>query len=531
MKLSFYGAAKEVTGSCYCVEANGKKILIDCGMKQGQDEKNGQKLPFPANEIDFVLLTHAHIDHSGRLPLLVKEGFRGKIYTVKPTRDLIEIMLKDSAKIQEMDAKWENKKAKREGRKFVSPLYSTSDVEGTLKLVVSCKYNETIKLYKGIKINFIDAGHILGSASVEIFLREGPVHKKIVFSGDIGNLDQPIIKDPQYIDEADYVVMEATYGDRNHETRQDHASSLAKLIDQTLSRKGNIIIPSFALGRTQELLYLLREIKEKKLVSNPDFPVYVDSPLGSEATRLYDDDLKIYGDSQTRQIVEEGSNPLSFDNLFFTDSVEASKAINKDSTPKVIISSSGMCEGGRIRHHLKHNLWRQESAILFVGFQAHGTLGREILEGAKKVMIYGEKIMIAATIHNFTGLSAHADKDGLLKWVNAFQKKPETVFVSHAEESVAETFVDQLKELGFLATAPDFQSVYDLRDSRLIDAGIAHEKEGLPVEDTDKVPSVYDGLVHAYQKLSEAVHKNKDSEDQDLKIFKDEMIRLTNKWR
>lgn len=472
MKLSFYGAAKEVTGSCNCIEVNGKKFLIDCGMQQGQDEKDNQQLPFNAPDIDFVVLTHAHIDHSGRLPLLVKEGFNGKIYAIKATCNLISIMLKDSANIQEMDTKKENKKTKRAERNEVMPLYSMADVEDTLKLLVPCNYREVVELSEGIKVNFVDAGHILGSASAEIFLSEGTITKKIVFSGDIGNTNQPIIKDPQYIKEADYIVMEATYGDRNHEKSEDYTLDLAKIIDKTLTRGGNIIIPSFAVGRTQGLLYLIREIKEKRLVSNPNFPVYVDSPLATEATDLYDDDLRIYGDQQTNEIVKKGLNPLTFPNLTFTDSIDDSKALNSDPTPKVIISSSGMCEGGRIRHHLKHNLWREECSIVFVGFQVDGTLGRILLDGAKKVELFGEEIEVFATIYDFTGLSAHADRDGLLKWINSFDKKPSKVFVTHGENSVCNIFVKSLNEFGFSAVAPLYKSTYDLSNGELITAGI-----------------------------------------------------------
>ncbi|MFC2159996.1 MBL fold metallo-hydrolase, partial [Actinomycetota bacterium] len=351
MNLSFYGAAREVTGSCYSVEANGKKLLVDCGLQQGQDKKDDQKLPFKASGIDNVALTHAHIDHSGRLPLLVKEGFKGKIYAIEATCELIAIMLKDSAHIQEMDARWENKRAKMAGKKEVLPMYTMADVEDTLKLLVPCRYGETKEIDKGMKISFVDAGHILGSAAIEVFLEEGSAVKKIVFSGDIGNTDQPIIKDPQCIREADYIVMESTYGDRDHEEDKDYISELAGLIDRTLSKGGNVVIPSFAIGRTQGLLYLIREMKEKGLVKSSDFPVYVDSPMATKATDLYDDDLHIYGDQETKDIVKNGMNPLDFPNLEFTASVNESKALNYDTTPKVIIASSGMCEGGRIRHH------------------------------------------------------------------------------------------------------------------------------------------------------------------------------------
>jgi len=472
MNLSFYGAAREVTGSCYYLESNGKKFLIDCGLQQGQDEKDDQRLPFDARDIDFVILTHAHIDHSGRLPLLAREGFRGNIYATSATCDLTPVMLKDSAKIQEMDARWKNRKARRAGKNEVPPLYTVADVENTLRFLVPCDYGQMNEISSGIKFDFVDAGHILGSASVELFLAEGEKDKKIVFSGDIGNTGQPIIKDPQYIKEADYVVMESTYGDRNHEKSDDYALDLAKIIDLTLSRGGNVIIPSFALGRTQGLLYIFSEIKERRLVKNSDFPVYVDSPLASEATKIYEDDLIAYADRETRGIIKKGSNPLTFKNLAFTDSTDQSKALNNDPTPKVIISSSGMCEGGRIGHHLNHNLWKNECSVVFVGFQAYGTLGREILDGAEKVKVFEEEIAVKATIYNFTGLSAHADREGLLKWINSFVKKPDKVFVAHGENSICEKFVGTLEGLGFSAVAPLYKSVYDLGNGKLTTQGI-----------------------------------------------------------
>lgn len=462
MNLSFYGAAREVTGSCYALEANGKKLLIDCGLQQGKDKKDDQKLPFDAGDIDYIALTHAHIDHSGRLPLLVKKGFNGKIYAIEATCDLITIMLKDSAHIQETDAKWESKRAKRAGKKEVLPMYTTKDVENTLKLLMPCSYGEMVKIDRDIKISFVDAGHILGSASIEVFLNEGEVAKKIVFSGDIGNTDQPIIKDPQCIREADYIVMESTYGDRDHKDNEDYTLELARVIEKTLKKGGNVIIPSFAIGRTQGLLYLIREIKEKGLVANTDFPVYVDSPMATKATDLYDDDLHIYGDRETKDIVKNGLNPLDFPNLEFTASVNESKALNHDTTPKIIIASSGMCEGGRIKHHLKQNLWREECVVVFVGYQANGTLGRMLLDGEKRVELFGEDIAVLASIYNFTGLSAHADREGLLKWLGCFEKKPDKIFVVHGEESVTEVFVKSLSELSFSAIVPEYREVYDL---------------------------------------------------------------------
>jgi metallo-beta-lactamase family protein len=530
MELIFYGAAREVTGSCHCIQTGGERLLIDCGLQQGRDVKDDQALPFDARDIDFVILTHAHIDHSGRLPLLVKNGFRGRIYAIKATCDLLSIMLKDSAEIQEMDAKWENKKGKRAGKARVEPLYNMADVEKTLEYLVPCDYGKIVNLSDSIKFNFVDAGHILGSASVEVFLSEKTVNRKIAFSGDIGNIDQPIIRDPQYLESADYVVMEATYGDRNHEKTSSSISVLAEIIDKTLSGGGNIIIPSFAVGRTQGVLYLLREIKEKRLVSNPDFPVYVDSPLASEATRLYENDLILYGDRQTKGILDKGQNPISFKDLSFTDSTQESIALNHDPVPKVIISSSGMCEGGRVRHHLKHNLWREECSVVFVGYQACDTLGRILLDGAEKVNIYGEEIAVRANIYNFTGLSAHADKDGLLRWINNFNKKPEKVFVVHVEDSVSEKFVDTLNESGFSADAPLYMSTYDLSNGSLIVPGAEIEKKAVFIEKPAEISFVYQKLLDAQERLAEIINKKRGTSNKDLERFAEDIIKLNKNW-
>lgn len=527
MDLSFFGAAREVTGSCYCIEVNGKKILIDCGMRQGKDEEDGQEIPFDARDIYSVVLTHAHIDHSGRLPLLVKRGFKGKIYSIEATCDLLSIMLNDSAKIQEMDARWENRKNKRSGKKEVKPLYSITDVENTLNFLLPCSYNQKYEISKGVDLRFIDAGHILGSASVELFLDEGDSCKKIVFSGDIGNVDQPIIKDPQYIKETDYVVMEATYGDRDHKYHGDYTEDLANIIEDTVSKGGNVIIPSFAVGRTQGLLYLIREIKEKRMFEKGiDFPVYVDSPLASEATRLYDDDLHIYGDSETKIIVKKGQNPLSFPGLGFTDSTEESKALNYDPTPKVIISSSGMCEGGRIKHHLKHNLWREECSLVFVGYQAEGTLGRELLDGTKKVELFREEIAVLSKIYNFTGLSAHADRSGLLKWITNFEEKPDKVFVVHSEDAVCDAFIGSLEELGFKATAPYYRSKYDLSDGRLVSEDIIKEEGIYHIQIPEDASRSYSRLVHAYNDLSKTILDSRDKKSQDIQKLAEEIERI-----
>ncbi|MEA2015486.1 MAG: MBL fold metallo-hydrolase [Actinomycetota bacterium] len=531
MNLTFYGAAREVTGSCFYLESGGKKFLIDCGLQQGQDEKDDQKLPFDASEIDFVILTHAHIDHSGRLPLLAKGGFKGDIYATGATCDLMPVMLRDSAGIQEMDARWKNKKGKRAGKSEVTPLYTMSDVEKTLKLMVPCEYGNINEAGSGIKFSFVDAGHILSSASVEISLTEGGKDRKIVFSGDIGNTRQPIIKDPQYINEADYMVMESTYGDRKHEKSDDYALELAGIMERTLKARGNVIIPSFALGRMQGLLYIIREIKERGLVKNSDFPVYVDSPMASEVTKVYEEDLRAYADMETKGIAKKGVNPLTFKNLRFTNSTRESIVLNNDPEPKVIISSSGMCEGGRIGHHLKHNLWKEECALVFVGFQAYGTLGRILLDGAKKVEIFGEKIAVKANIYNFTGLSAHADRDGLLKWIKSFKRKPEKVFIAHGEDSVCDIFAGALNDMGFSTVSPLYKSVYDLSNGKPVSEGVEIGKEEYRAEEEEAVRSAYAKLLGAGRKLSKAIRYKKDAEDKELENFAEEIDRLAGKWK
>ena len=375
MKLHFYGADRCVTGSCHCLEINGKKILVDCGLQQGRDELDNRYLAFAPGNIDILLVTHAHIDHTGRIPLLVKNGFHGRILTTRLTADLMKIMLLDSAHIQESDAEYENRKGERAGREHVDPLYTEQDALDVFKYVTTCEYKEKVDLCEGVSAVFTDAGHLLGSASITLELEENGVHKTIVFSGDIGNVDQPIIRDPQLLKKADYVVMESTYGDRNHTEVWSYTDELAEIIDETLGKGGNVVIPSFAVGRTQELLYFIREIKDQKLVkSTPNFPVYIDSPLAKAATTVFCGDLHGYLDEQALELVKDGTHMFTFPNLNLVESSEESKMLNMDSTPKVIISASGMCDAGRIRHHLKHNLWRANSAVVFVGFQSPGTI-------------------------------------------------------------------------------------------------------------------------------------------------------------
>lgn len=474
MKLMFLGADHEVTGSCHYIEACGKSILLDCGMEQGRDTYENQEIPVAAGRIDYVFLSHAHIDHSGLLPLLHKSGFQGQIYATEATTDLCRIMLLDSAHIQEFEAQWRNRKNKRAGKAPFEPLYTTEDAMAVMEHFVPCDYMKEIEVCEGVKIRFTDVGHLLGSSSIEIWLTENGVSKKIVFSGDIGNINQPIIHDPRYTTEADFVIMESTYGDRYHTAPPDYVAELAGQIQQTFDRGGNLVIPSFAVGRTQEMLYFIREIKERRLVHGHDgFKVYVDSPLAIEATRVFAENYLDCYDTDAMALVQKGINPLTFQGLEVAVTPDDSMAINFDKSPKVIISASGMCEAGRIRHHLKHNLWRPECTILFVGYQAIGTLGRNIIEGEKEVRLFGETITVNAHIEELAGVSGHADKKGLLNWVNHFEKKPERVFVVHGEDLVCEDFTKCLKEeYGYNAFAPYSGACFDLAANQMISEGV-----------------------------------------------------------
>ena len=530
MKLSFFGAAKAVTGSCHCVEANGHKVLIDCGLQQGRDERDNSELDFAPAYIDDIVVTHAHIDHSGRIPLLVKQGFSGNIYCTRLTAQLLDIMLRDSAHIQESDAAWENQKGKRAGKEPVEPLYTVADVEKALRHIVACEYGQELDITDGIKIRFVDAGHLLGSACVEMWLTERDEKRKIVFSGDLGNRKQPIIRDPQYITEADYVVTESTYGDRLHSVKEkpSYAADLAQVIEETLSKGGNLVIPSFAVGRTQELLYFIREIKEQGLVKcDPGFQVYVDSPLAGAATEIFSGDLTGYLDEEEIQTLRGGAL-FRFPGLNITETSEESKELNLDPRPKVIISASGMCDAGRIRHHLKHNLWRPESTILFVGYQADGSLGRRLLDGAQRVKLFGEEISVQARIVRFHGLSSHADRDGLLRWINAYTPKPREVFVVHGEHKTTETYAQTLREQGFSAHSPNYEEVYDLLEGRIIAPGIVLEpKAPAPV---DAGSPAYRRLEDVGQKLLEVIAHNKGGTNKDLGKFADQLRALIEKW-
>ena len=556
MKLTFLGATHEVTGSCFYLEACGSRILIDCGMEQGQDIFENQDIPVKPSDIDMVLLTHAHIDHSGKIPLLTKNGFTGQIFATEGTTLLCDIMLRDSAHIQETEAEWKNRKAQRAGRELTEPMYTVEDAENALKCFVGIPYDTEKYIAEGISIRFIDAGHLLGSASIQVKIQENGVSKTLVFSGDIGNKDQPIINDPQYPGEADYVIMESTYGDRTHERPTAYTTALAQLLQTTFDKGGNVVIPSFAVGRTQEMLYFIRQIKQEKLVHGHDgFEVYVDSPLAVEATSVFMKRMYSDFDGEARELLEQGINPISFEGLRTSVTSEESKAINDDKRPKVILSASGMCEAGRIRHHLKHNLWRPESTILFVGYQAEGTLGRKLIEGAESVKLFGEEIEVKAHICQLPGVSGHADCEGLMRWAASFEKKPQKIFVVHGEDEVCMHFAARLKEeLGVDSYAPYSGTVFDLAEGVLV-----HEAEPVPVakaetavfaperakkeESADGAAAaprrseggrrgddLFAALLAAGEHLLEVIRRNRGGANKDLKKFAAQIEALCRKW-
>ncbi len=531
MKITFVGADHEVTGSCHYIEACGKRILVDYGMEQGKDLFENIDIPAEASQIDYVFLTHAHIDHSGMLPLLSKKGFTGKIYATEATVDLAGIMLRDSAHIQMFEAEWRNRKAKRsKDIPLFTPVYDMANAVAAINSFVPVPYDQKTEVDDGIEVRFTDVGHLLGSSAVELWLTEEGVTKKIVFSGDLGNKDQPLLKDPKCVKEADYVLVESTYGDRLHSVEKiDYIGELTKILETTFSRGGNVVIPSFAVGRTQEILYFIREIKQQGLVrENPSFKVFVDSPLAVDATEVFHKNGKECFDDEALQFVEKGINPLDFPGLNLAITTDESREINDIDEPKVIISASGMCDAGRIRHHLKHNLWRSESTILFVGYQSIGTLGRALVDGADKVKLFGEEIDVKAEIGKLIGMSGHADKNGLLDWMRGFEKKPDKVFVVHGEDTVTETFANTLHdELGLDAYAPYSGTEYDLLKGEFI-----HQAEGIRKAKAEKHTGnpVFDRLLAAGQRLISIIRKNEHMANKDLAKFADQIDALSEKW-
>lgn len=532
MKLTFIGADHEVTGSCHVLDACGKHILVDYGMEQGKNFFLNKPLPYDPSDIDYVLLTHAHIDHSGLLPLLYANGFRGEVWTTTATADLCDIMLRDSAHIQMFEAEWRNRKGRRAGNEEIKPLYNMDDAIGVIELIQGFPYNKVLDLCAGIQIRFIDVGHLLGSSSIEVWITETDETKKLVFSGDIGNLNQPLIRDPEYLEGADYVIMEATYGDRSHGPRPDYTHDLARIIQETFDRGGNVVIPSFAVGRTQELLYFIREIKKENLIQGFDnFEVYVDSPLAIEATNIFMRNSKSCFDEEASSLLRSGINPIAFDGLKLSVTSSDSRNINFDMTPKVIISASGMCEAGRIRHHLKHNLWRPECTILFVGYQAIGTLGRTLIEDEPgSVKLFGEVIEVRAHIRQLNGISGHADQQGLIHWLTAMTKKPQQVFIVHGEDQVCNHFAALLhNEYGYETAAPFSGSEFDLLHNCWItetEPVLIEHKKASAIRAND----VFSRLLAAGQRLISVIHHNEGGANKDLTKLTNQINALCEKW-
>lgn len=535
MKIQFIGANHEVTGSCTLLEVGERYYLVDCGMEQGVDVFQNMPLPIPADQIEAVFLTHAHIDHSGMLPKLYKDGFRGQIYATEATCNLCNIMLQDSAHIQESEAQWHTRKALRAGEPSVAPTYTIQDAINTVKLFRPCRYGESIQAAEGIVLRMNDAGHLLGSASIELWLTEGETTKKIVFSGDVGNTNQPLLNNPKQVEDTDYLVIESTYGDRYHDRdRGNVLQDLANCIQRALDQGGNLVIPSFAVGRTQEMLYLIREIKQKGLVQGHyAFPVYVDSPLAVEATGIFLQSHESNFNQETLSVLrQQGVNPIWSQGVRLSVSANESKLINLDPNPKVILSASGMCEAGRIRHHLKHNLWRKESIILFVGYQAEHSLGRRLQDGAKLVKLFGEEIAVNAEIATLKGTSGHADKQGLLDWLAGFREKPQLVFVNHGEDTSCQAFQNTLKEMGYRAEAPYSGTEYDLLTGKM-----TIYTEAKPVDrvrapkSNQRARAIYGELLAAAEELLALARTRYVSSNKDNAKLTSQIKNLIQKWK
>lgn len=535
MKLTFLGADHEVTGSCTLIEACGKRFLVDAGMEQGADIYENAPLPLLAGDVDGIFLTHAHIDHAGRIPFLYKQGFRGPIYCTESTRKLCSIMLRDSAHIQEFEAEWKNRKNARSGAPLVEPLYTIQDALSVMEQFSGCSYDTIITPAPGFQIRFIDVGHLLGSASIEITVTEEGETTRIVFSGDIGNTHQPLLRDPTPLQGADVVVMESTYGDRLHGERPDYVGELTKIIQTTFDRGGNVVVPCFAVGRTQEMLYFLRQIKEEgRIKGHKDFEVYLDSPLAAEATQIFMECSDQCYDEEAAALLDAGINPITFPGLRLTATSEESKLINGDTRPKVILSASGMCEAGRIRHHLKHNLWRPECTILFVGYQAHGTLGRALVEGTTRVKLFGESIEVRAQIRQLTGMSGHADQKGLDQWLTSAPEKPRFVFVNHGDDQVCDQYTARLQAMGYQAEAPYNGSEYQVTAQGvecLVKGNTTRiqKKPAAQGQEYRDTPA-YLRLVEMGKRLMAVITHNRGGANKDLAKFADQIASLCDKW-
>ena len=535
MKITFLGAARTVTGSNFLVEAAGKKFLVDCGMYQGkitEQLENSDPFVYNVNEIDFMLLTHAHIDHSGRIPKLYNEGFKGPIYATKATCDLCEIMLPDSGHIQEVEIEWKNRKRMREGLDPLPPLYTAEEAYDSLEIFHPVQYDEIVEVDENISVRFNDAGHMLGSAIIEIWVTEDGKTTKAVFTGDLGNNDLPLLDSPTMISNADYLIMESTYGNRLHMRNDEKATMFLDIVAETLDKGGRIIIPSFAVGRTQEILYELDKLKEdlgqdeefaKKYEKLMNVPVYVDSPLAISATEVFKKNTELF-EEEIQEKIKRGDNPLEFRGLQFTPSAEESKALNEDHTPAIILSASGMCEVGRIKHHLKHNLWNPNSTILFVGYQAPGTLGRTIVDGAEKVKIFGEEIAINARVEYIEGYSGHADQTWLLNFIWSFTNPPKHVFLVHGEYEGQEELKRKIEETSECkVTIPDFGESYELgnegptllEESEEIEA---YRKEFRKLDIIDRIEELKESISDIEDVV---MKKNIETSDKDLMTLED----------
>ncbi|SCY65663.1 MBL fold metallo-hydrolase RNA specificity domain-containing protein [Alkaliphilus peptidifermentans] len=472
MDIKFLGASKVVTGSNFLITTEKYKILIDCGLFQGKEELerlNYEEFQFIPSEIDFLMLSHAHIDHSGRIPKLVKEGFKGKIICTKATKDLADIMLVDSGHIQESDAEWLNKKRNRAGKPPIQPLYTSEDARLSLNYFDPVLYNQKVQLNEGISVRFKDAGHILGSSILELWITDKADTVKIVYSGDLGIKGKPIIRDPETIEEADYLILESTYGNRLHEDLNGRTSKLTNIINSTVSRGGTVIIPSFAVGRTQELIYELKKYYENtdNLDAFLKVPIYIDSPMAISATEIFKRNSNCF-DDEAKKIIFDGVDPLNFENLHFVRSHQESMRLNEVDFPKVIITTNGMCTAGRIRHHLKHNLWKSKNSVVFVGYQAEGTLGRILKDGVKNVKLLGEEIAVLAEIHSVEGFSGHADQSNLIDWVKEFKKRPKKIFIVHGEVDASQALSERISsQLGIDTIIPDVGHTFKIEDDVL----------------------------------------------------------------
>ena len=540
MKVTFLGATKTVTGSNFLVEGAGKKFLVDCGLFQGQaadEAQNEMNFAFDVNDIDFMILTHAHIDHSGRIPKLYKDGYRNKIYATKATCDLCAIMLPDSGHIQEMETEWKNRKRERKGEAKKLPIYDVETALMSLELFEPTKYDQLIEVDENIHIRFNDAGHMLGSAIVEIWIKEEEKNKKIVFTGDLGNNDIPLLSEPTMIEDADYLIMESTYGNRHHIRNDEKAELFINIVTDTIRNGGTVVIPSFAVGRTQEILYELNNLKEKRF--DNDFqkkyeilmhtPVYVDSPLAISATEVFKENMDLF-DENTQKLIKSGDNPLEFPGLKFTRTTQESKDLNESDESSIIISASGMCEVGRIKHHLKHNLWNHKNTILFVGYQAPGTLGRKLVDGAKKVKIFGEEIAVNARVEYIEGYSGHADQEGLMNFVYSFVKKPSHIFLVHGEPEGQKVLKDMIiQNTSIPVTIPDYGETYNLeQEIKLTDKIERKEtKKYLKLQVLERMETLKEEIQDMEQIVKEEL-LTEDAKDNEIEAINQKIKELEN---